>query len=130
MMRRAAYEHVGGFDPRIFMYSEEIDLAMRYQQAGWEIWQVPAARVVHLGGQSTSQAVDRMQRELWRSRLYLYRKHYSLPAQFALSLLLLARQGIDTFLLLMRLLLGKVDPGERNVRWKRIRDLARIAIER
>jgi GT2 family glycosyltransferase len=130
IMARGAYDELGGFDPRIFMYSEEVDLAIRYKQAGWEIWQVPAARVIHLGGESTSQAADRMRIELWSSRVYLYRKHYSLLAQLILSFLLLARQSLDAIKLWTGSLLGKVDPEERNARWKRIRHLSRVAVER
>src|SRR5215210_2418622 len=51
LLRREAYEGAGGFDPALFMYSEEIDLALRYRKSGWECWQVPSAGVVHLGGQ-------------------------------------------------------------------------------
>jgi N-acetylglucosaminyl-diphospho-decaprenol L-rhamnosyltransferase len=85
LISRPAYEQCGGFDEKIHMYSEEIDLAIRYARAGWQCWQVPSARVVHLGGQSTSQVPDRMFTELWRSRLYLYSKHYSLASQVVLS---------------------------------------------
>jgi GT2 family glycosyltransferase len=88
LLRREAFVQCGGFDERIFMYSEEVDLAIRYGRAGWECWQVPASRVVHLGGRSTGQMPDRMFVELWRSRLYIYDKHYSRPAQTALRALL------------------------------------------
>jgi GT2 family glycosyltransferase len=84
LVRREAVERRGGFDPGIFMYSEEIDLALRFKRGGYSCWQVPAAEVVHLGGQSTSQMPARMFIELWRSRLYLYRKHHSPVAQLAL----------------------------------------------
>jgi GT2 family glycosyltransferase len=43
LINRAAYEQLGGFDEKMFMYSEEIDLAMRYRKAGWECWQVPVS---------------------------------------------------------------------------------------
>lgn len=95
LINRAAYGEVGGFDERIFMYAEEIDLALRYRREGWEAWQVPAAKVIHLGGQSTRQVPARMQFELWRARLYLYRKHYSLPAQFGFRFLLAIRQVVS-----------------------------------
>lgn len=92
LLRREAYRQAGGFDPNIFMYSEEIDLALRYRQAGWLAWQVPAARAVHLGGASTKQVPAEMMVELWRSRLYLYQKHRGRLAYLALCSLLLAAQ--------------------------------------
>jgi GT2 family glycosyltransferase len=43
----------GGFDESFFLYYEEIDLAQRAHDAGWECWYVPASRVMHVRGQST-----------------------------------------------------------------------------
>jgi hypothetical protein len=85
LIRRQAYEQCGGFDEQIFIYSEEIDLSIRYARAGWQCWQLPASRVVHLGGKSTHQMPERMFVELWRSRLYLYAKHYSRAQQALLK---------------------------------------------
>ncbi len=53
MVRRAALEQVQHFDDSYFLYFEETDLCLRVARAGWEIWQEPASRVVHLVGQST-----------------------------------------------------------------------------
>jgi GT2 family glycosyltransferase len=88
LLRCEAYQQCGGFDERIFMYSEEIDLAIRYARAGWECWQVPASRVVHFGGHSTRQRRGPMFVELWRSRLYIYAKYYPRLAQKALRTML------------------------------------------
>jgi N-acetylglucosaminyl-diphospho-decaprenol L-rhamnosyltransferase len=88
LLRRDALERCGGFDPGIFMYSEEIDLAMRFREAGYSCWQVPEAEIIHLGGQSTGQLRGEMFVELWRSRLYIYRKHRSPAGQLALRALL------------------------------------------
>jgi N-acetylglucosaminyl-diphospho-decaprenol L-rhamnosyltransferase len=118
-----AYECVGGFDPAIFMYSEEIDLAMRFANAGWEGWQVPAARVVHLGGQSTRQMPGRMFIELWCSRLYLYSKHYSPAARWALGALLVASQLLEIALVLFGVVLGK---SPRRLARRRLRVAGRV----
>jgi hypothetical protein len=88
LLRREALEACGGFDPAIFMYSEEIDLAMRIEKTGYSCWQVPSAKVVHLGGQSTAKVPGRMFVELWRSRLYLYEKHRPRVSLLALRALL------------------------------------------
>lgn len=45
--RRQAWEEVGGFDDRLFMYLEDVDLAWRLQKAGWKCIFVPEARVYH-----------------------------------------------------------------------------------
>jgi GT2 family glycosyltransferase len=76
LARRAVLEQIGLLDEGYFMYAEEVDWCMRAQQAGWAIWQVPAARVTHIGGASTSQFRARMQVALYASRLRLFQRHY------------------------------------------------------
>lgn len=71
MLRRAVVEATGGFDPRYFMYCEEIDWAWRIRQAGWHVLCEPRAFVTHLGGQSTGQVRAQSARHLWESRLRL-----------------------------------------------------------
>lgn len=77
MLRREVIQLVGMFDEQFFMYCEEIDWAMRIREAGWEIMCVPAARITHLEGRSTSQIRPASFLNLWRSRFQLYEKHYS-----------------------------------------------------
>lgn len=47
VVRREAWDAVGGFDARYFMYGEDVDLSLRLRLAGWEIGLVPTARVTH-----------------------------------------------------------------------------------
>lgn len=50
LIRRAAFDDVGGFDPSFFMYGEDVDLGMRLDATGRAQFLVPAVRVVHLQG--------------------------------------------------------------------------------
>jgi GT2 family glycosyltransferase len=45
--RRAAWEQAGGFNPQLWMYMEDVDLAWRLQLLGWRCIYAPAARVYH-----------------------------------------------------------------------------------
>ena len=47
MLRRRMLEELGGFDEGYRLYGEDIDLAYRAAQAGWERWYVPQAVVQH-----------------------------------------------------------------------------------
>jgi GT2 family glycosyltransferase len=76
MVRREAVERVGGLDEAFFMYCEEIDWAWRMRRAGFSALCVPAAVVVHHGGQSSGQVRPETLRRLWSSRLLLYGRHY------------------------------------------------------
>lgn len=67
LMRREAFDSVGGFDERYFMYFEDVDLGERVGAAGWLNVYVPDAEVVHIGGHSTARSSDRMLREHHRS---------------------------------------------------------------
>nr|MDT0526558.1 glycosyltransferase family 2 protein [Streptomyces sp. DSM 41633] len=55
LMRRAAFDAVGGFDERYFMYMEDVDLGDRIAQAGWQNVYVPSAEVLHDKGHSTGR---------------------------------------------------------------------------
>lgn len=45
LLRRAAFDAVGGLDERFFLYFEETDLCRRLHKAGWRVKVVPGARV-------------------------------------------------------------------------------------
>ena len=45
--RQQVWQELGGFDDRLFMYLEDVDLAWRMQRAGWKTVFAPAARVYH-----------------------------------------------------------------------------------
>jgi len=77
MARREVVEQVGPLDEAFFMYAEEVDWCYRVRQDGWAIWQVPQARVTHVGGAATRQFRQRMLIALYESRLRFFRKHYS-----------------------------------------------------
>lgn len=77
MVRREAISQVGLLDERFFIYCEEIDWCLRIKAAGWSIWCVPEAEIVHHVAQSTAQFRDEMVVALWKSRYQLFAKHYS-----------------------------------------------------
>ncbi|MDX1415441.1 MAG: glycosyltransferase family 2 protein [Candidatus Promineifilaceae bacterium] len=76
MVRADVAESTHGFDESFHMYCEEIDWSWRVRQAGWEIYAVPAAEIIHYAGESTSQVPADSIVNLWRSREQLYRKHH------------------------------------------------------
>lgn len=76
MVRRDVAEKTGGFDETFHMYCEEIDWCWRIRKAGWSIFTVPAAEIVHFGGESTKQVPARSIVNLWQSRSKLYHRHH------------------------------------------------------
>ena len=69
LVRRQAWESVGGFDPAYFMYMEDVDLCWRLRRAGWAIGYEPSAEVVHTQGVSADLHPYRMlaahHRSMW-----------------------------------------------------------------
>lgn len=89
MIRREALNNVGPFDESYFMFSEEVDLCFRIQQAGWQLYWVPQAQIVHYGGQSTQQVALEMFLQLYRGKLFYFRKHYGRFAGMVYKVILL-----------------------------------------
>lgn len=52
LVRRQLLREIGLFDPRFFLYFEEVDHCRRARDAGWTVNYLPSASVVHLGGES------------------------------------------------------------------------------
>jgi N-acetylglucosaminyl-diphospho-decaprenol L-rhamnosyltransferase len=52
--RREVIESVGAFSMDYLMYAEDMDLCVKIRQAGWQIYYVPGAKIVHYGGRSSS----------------------------------------------------------------------------
>jgi GT2 family glycosyltransferase len=76
MVTREAIEVVGLLDEGYFMYAEEVDWCWRMRRAGYPMFCVPQARVVHHGGASTRQFREESTLNLWRSRKRLYDTFY------------------------------------------------------
>ena len=56
LLRREAFEGVGGFDEDYFMYVEDVDLCWRMHEAGWSVHYEPGAGVIHaIGGSSEAR---------------------------------------------------------------------------
>ena len=92
IIRAEALRTVGFFDPRFFLYFEEVDLCMRIKQKAYSIWYWPDVTVMHIGGESSRQirslemSRTGAQLVLWRMRsmLLYYRKHYGRVARIAM----------------------------------------------
>lgn len=60
MIRRSAFEEVGGFDERYFMFAEDMTLCWDVHQRGWDVAAVDEAVVTHVEGLSRQRATRSM----------------------------------------------------------------------
>jgi len=85
MFRRAALDRVGFFDPRYFMYGEDIDLCYRLKLGGWKVFYLPTATATHqqraVPDQSESrQMLYEQHRAMWT---YHFKHHAEEQSAFA-----------------------------------------------
>lgn len=82
LIRKAVIDQVGLFDPRYFLYFEEVDHCFATKQAGWEVVSFPGTTVVHIGGESAKSdgAITQSGRQLEalqiESELLYFRKNH------------------------------------------------------
>jgi GT2 family glycosyltransferase len=75
LLRAELWRDLGGFDPRYFMYAEEVDLCLRAAKRGYRLMVTPDAQIIHHGGASvTSSAVK--QQQIFRGRSTIVRDHF------------------------------------------------------
>jgi N-acetylglucosaminyl-diphospho-decaprenol L-rhamnosyltransferase len=77
LLRRTAFEAVGGFEESYFMYFEEVDLCLRLRALQFQVHFTPSATVLHVAGASTSQRRRQMAIVHFFSSERFYRRHYS-----------------------------------------------------
>jgi len=58
LYRREMLEETGLFDERFYIYYEETDLCRQAKQRGWQVFFIPNAEVVHVGGASSKTRKD------------------------------------------------------------------------
>jgi len=82
MVRRAAIDRVGFFDPDYFLFGEDLDLCFRLKSSGWKVFYLPTARAVHAKTMTSRQEMSRQRLEFHRAMWTFHHKHYAadLPA--------------------------------------------------
>lgn len=70
LVRRQAWDDVHGFDPRQWMYAEDLDLGWRMREAGWATRYEPRAVVDHHSAASTTQKWGPDPRPQWQRSTY------------------------------------------------------------
>lgn len=85
LVRREVLDQVGLFDPRYFLYYEEVDHCKRVKEAGWKVVFYPHTTVVHIGGESSKSVaqLEAASRQISsyqiESELLYFRKHHGVP---------------------------------------------------
>jgi N-acetylglucosaminyl-diphospho-decaprenol L-rhamnosyltransferase len=95
LMRRSAFEDVGGFDEGYWMYMEDLDLSYRLARAGWVTWYEPAATVQHVkGGTTGGERSAQLNWAFHKGMARFYRKHYAPDRSWAMNALIYLGVGV------------------------------------
>ena len=108
LVRREVIERVGLFDPRYFLYYEEVDHCRRVRQADWSVMYYPFTQVVHTGGESaaTDGPLTHAGRQIsafqLESEFLYFRKHYGVTGVLAAAFLATSADVIKAVLGLLQ----------------------------
>lgn len=92
-MRRNTWDMVGGFDPRIFMYYEDVDFAWRARARGVRFCLETAVNLVHLGGGSAQCSLSRsLQHDM--AQAYVFGKRWGLVGRLVSWMFRLVRSTL------------------------------------
>jgi N-acetylglucosaminyl-diphospho-decaprenol L-rhamnosyltransferase len=75
MVRREAFEQVGGFDERFVLHAEDLDLCRRIRDAGWRVAVAADVVVQHIGGVSSRRRPLWVEWQKTRSLWRYFRTH-------------------------------------------------------
>lgn len=98
LVRRSAFEEIGGFDESFFMYFEDVDLGYRLGKSGYRNVYEPTARATHTGAHATTTDSVKMIAAHHESATKFLAKKYSgpwlWPLRAALTVGLNIRSGL------------------------------------
>lgn len=130
LVRRSVIDQVGLFDPRYFLYFEELDHCFAAKKAGWQVIFYPHTTVVHLGGESAKSngEVTQSGRQLSalqvESELLFFRKNHGLGGVILDVTLSLLADVINT----MKSLLKSSGVAARLAGWRHTRLLFSLCL--
>lgn len=77
LIRRETLQQVGGLDEKMFLFSEDVDWCLRCHQAGWDIWYIPDAVIIHdFDDVKYTRYFTRMRWLHYKSMARFVRKHW------------------------------------------------------
>lgn len=98
MFRREEFLAIGGFDEKIFMYAEEVELFGRLNKTlGKQVLFTPKTRVIHLGRASSNKINAYVLTHELKGIEYIYQKHYPhllLPIKLVIFIGVLLRLAV------------------------------------
>ncbi|HIE51062.1 MAG TPA: glycosyltransferase family 2 protein [Armatimonadetes bacterium] len=97
-VRREVLQTVGLLDEGYFLFYEDLDWCLRMRQAGWKIYYLPRAQVIHDWGGTRRQAGEQVHLTALSSAYRYFRQHHGPRAAAGVQALLLFRETVHLLL--------------------------------
>lgn len=99
LIRKHVLDKLDGFDPRFFMYAEDIDLSYRITRAGYRIRYDGSLHVIHFKGESTQKSLTTYTNTFFHSMRLFIRKYkgelYAPPVAWLLQSIVRTIQSVE-----------------------------------
>jgi GT2 family glycosyltransferase len=95
LLRKSAWDALGGLDERFFFFFEETDFCLRARRENFRVVHLPAVRVRHEQGQTAGQISTGARIEYWRSRYLYFAKNHCVFSRLILTVGLMVRLFFD-----------------------------------
>jgi len=100
LTKKESFNQIGGFDEKIFMYMDEVDLLYRAKKNNLRVFFYPKAEFIHLGSASSGQRTYPIL-QVYQGLTYFYKKNFSSLSYFILKIMLKLKAVVS-------ILIGKV----------------------
>jgi len=107
LIRRRAFDLIGGLDERFFFYAEDVDWCKRCKDAGWKAVYLPEATATHFGGGSSANAPVRYSIQMLRANLAYWEKHHGRSGRLAYLVLAFMQHSLRLLARCARRLVGR-----------------------
>ena len=72
MIKRSVFTEIGGFSEDYFMYGEDLDLCFKVFRAGYKVYYVPMAQLIHHGAGSSAKALSNFANVMMRNSVHCF----------------------------------------------------------
>lgn len=76
LVRKEVIHQLHGIDETYFIYFDDTDFCLRANNAGWKVYYLPSASVIHHMGKGVGKFSDFLYPKMYESELHFFRKHY------------------------------------------------------
>jgi GT2 family glycosyltransferase len=78
LVRQELIQQIGGMDEIFFIYYDDTDFCLRTRNAGWKVYYLPSASVIHHMSKGVGQFSNFLYPKIFESELYFFKKYYGI----------------------------------------------------